>query len=286
MALRIIITVGLPASGKSTWAREVVQKDGTFVRVNKDDLRAMLHDGKWSAKREDQIIAMRDVMIKTAFQAKLNVIVDDTNLHPKHIQRITEIAKAHQAQVEIKRFDVDVDECVKRDAKRPNPVGEKVIRDMYKKFILGAPPSQETAGKRPAIIVDMDGTLAIIGDRSPYDDQFADRDSLNHGVAEIVQGYLKSDPYCVLIIMSGRDEGRSREVTEKWLADHGICPKVILMRPAGDTRKDSIIKKELFENFVRPFFYVRAVFDDRNQVVNMWRDELGLLTLQVANGDF
>jgi hypothetical protein len=58
------------------------------------------------------------------------------------------------------------------------------------------------------------------------------------------------------------------------------------MRGHRDQRKDSIIKRELFDGHVRGRFYVEAVIDDRNQVVDMWRRELGLTCLQVDYGDF
>lgn len=57
------------------------------------------------------------------------------------------------------------------------------------------------------------------------------------------------------------------------------------MRPAGDRRRDSIVKAELFDRHVRDQYRVLVVLDDRKQVVEMWRS-LGLTCLQVAEGDF
>jgi hypothetical protein len=57
------------------------------------------------------------------------------------------------------------------------------------------------------------------------------------------------------------------------------------MREAGDSRKDSIVKQELYEKHIEPSYDVFVVLDDRNQVVDMWRS-LGLVCLQVAPGDF
>lgn len=51
--LKIILCKGLPASGKSTWTRELIDKNPEkYKRINKDDLRAMLDNGKWSNKNE------------------------------------------------------------------------------------------------------------------------------------------------------------------------------------------------------------------------------------------
>lgn len=276
---------GLPGSGKSTWAIEQVHNDRSYIRVNKDDLRDMCHGGKWDPKREKQILLVRDAMVEAALRSGRNVIVDDTNLHPKHEQRLREIAELCKVDFEVKHFDVSVDDCIARDAKRAHPVGEQVIRDMWRSFIRVAPEPQQE-GLPPAIIVDIDGTLAIMGKRSPYDDHLADCDTLNTPVFDAMQAWLLVDDDRELIIMSGRDEGRSRDVTKEWLQRHHIFPDMLLMRPAGDVRKDAVVKRELFETHVKGKRYIHFVLDDRDQVVRMWRDELGLQCFQVAPGNF
>jgi hypothetical protein len=57
------------------------------------------------------------------------------------------------------------------------------------------------------------------------------------------------------------------------------------MRTEGDHRSDDIVKKEIYEKRIAPWYDVVAVFDDRDKVVKMWRD-LGLLCCQVYYGDF
>lgn len=117
-------------------------------------------------------------MITEALMSSKHVIVDDTNLNPFHLERFREIAKtlAHRnVQIEIKDFrDVPVEECITRDAKRAKPVGEKVIKEMAKKYIEHYKPEDEFIiiqdNKKPAmLIVDIDGTVACKSDRSPYD---------------------------------------------------------------------------------------------------------------------
>lgn len=70
-----------------------------------------------------------------------------------------------------------------------------------------------------------------------------------------------------------------------WLEANNIGYHELLMRNKDDNRKDSIIKKELFDKHIRGRYDVMFVLDDRNQVVEMWRS-LGLKCLQVENGDF
>jgi hypothetical protein len=57
------------------------------------------------------------------------------------------------------------------------------------------------------------------------------------------------------------------------------------MRDKGNNEKDSIVKRNMFEKYIRGKYFIEYVLDDRNQVVEMWRS-MGLTCLQVADGDF
>jgi len=106
MKNKVIILKGLPASGKSTWAKEFLDnnmfatKGSGWMRINKDDLRAMMHNSKWSKGNEKQILIIRDAAIRSALANGYNVIVDDTNFAPQHIETITKIAESFKAEVE------------------------------------------------------------------------------------------------------------------------------------------------------------------------------------------
>lgn len=138
--------------------------------------------------------------------------------------------------------------------------------------------------KREAIIVDLDGTLALRGDRDPYNYDEAMEDAVNDRLVDFLTDYLVESS-ADLLIVSGREE-KSRDVVEYWLWRHGL-PEYdgLYLRPTGDNRTDSEVKKEIYTTYIEPYYSVIAVFDDRNSVVKMWR-ELGLLCLQVADGDF
>lgn len=133
-----------------------------------------------------------------------------------------------------------------------------------------------------AIIVDIDGTLAHMGDRSPYDPTKYHEDTVHAVIADIVVVY-RSHGY-EIIVCSGRDDDYY-DTTAKWLTNNKIPFDVLLMREAGDKREDSIIKKELYLRFIKPKYDVHFVLDDRDRVVKMWREQ-GLKCLQVAEGDF
>ncbi|MFN5657022.1 MAG: AAA family ATPase, partial [Pseudanabaena sp.] len=55
--LTVYFTIGLPASGKSTWAKEKVNKSPNIIkRVNKDELRAMLDNSYFSKGNEKFVL--------------------------------------------------------------------------------------------------------------------------------------------------------------------------------------------------------------------------------------
>lgn len=283
MNKRIILTVGLPASGKSTWAKGQVEKfPALYKRVNKDDLRAMIDAGGWSKSREQFVLRVRNQIVREALTAGYSIIVDDTNFSPKHKETMETIAKEYPGTVvEVMQFDTPLLECLERDRKRPNPVGDKVILKMWTDFVRKEYP--RSAGLPEAIICDIDGTIAKMQGRSPYDETLVSTDQPVREVIEILQMY-KRGKIIEVIMMSGRHE-TCREDTEAWLKQCGVPYDKLYMRPAEDNQKDVIIKQTLFNNHVRGRYNVAFVLDDRDQVVNLWRD-LGLRCLQVDFGSF
>ncbi len=139
--------------------------------------------------------------------------------------------------------------------------------------------------KKRAIICDIDGTLALLQSRNPYDPTSGE-DILNDPIANILEVYDNQKAFDVsLILISGREE-RYREHTIRWLEKYGITNyKKLFLRKNGDRRKDFVIKKEIYNNFIKNRYDVLFVLEDRDQVVKMWRDE-GITCLQVAYGDF
>lgn len=280
---KIIICKGLPASGKSTWAKDFVSKNHDWKRINKDDLRAMIQDSTWTPKLEKQIINTRDTLIRMWLMDGFNVIVDDTNLNPIHEDGILKIANEFQAIVEIKRFDVDVEVAIERDLKREKSVGEKVIRDMFNKWIrTGVNLMLQDKSLPKAIIVDIDGTVAKMNGRGAFEWDKVGTDLPKQPIIDIVKKFADSHK---VIFASGRD-GICYNDTMKWINDNiDIASYELFMRPVGDMRKDCIVKEELFDKFIRDKYYIDFVLDDRQQVVDMWRG-LGLTCLQVDYGNF
>jgi len=96
---KILILRGLPASGKSTYARKLLAENpNAWKRLNKDELRAMLDDSAHTPANEQFVNRVRDMLLMEALRARKNVIIDDTNLTDKPIEQITQVAKKYTEQ--------------------------------------------------------------------------------------------------------------------------------------------------------------------------------------------
>jgi predicted kinase len=291
---KIILTRGLPASGKSTWAKEFVKNsNGKAKRVNKDDLREMIDSSVWSKTNEQMILDARDALVNVFLHGKAEtIIIDDTNFEQKHFDKMQEYADAYKkyadadVTVEYKDFlDVSLDVCIERDAARIKPVGEKVIKSMHQRYILPTIKEAPVANKKGnAIIVDLDGTYAHRCDRQWFDYSKVDQDDLDVTVDGIVRAYAKMG-YTILIVSGREGTEECRYKTLYWLEKHEIPFYELMMRKEGDFRRDSIVKEEIYNKYIKDKFDVEFVLDDRQAVVDKWR-ELGLKCLQVAPGNF
>jgi hypothetical protein len=139
-----------------------------------------------------------------------------------------------------------------------------------------------------AVLFDVDGTLALRDETDPNVRHFADwhrvgEDLPNQAVIELARLVAESGRY-KLIVMSGRDEV-CRWQTEMWLTAQGVAFDELHMRPRKDNRPDTVVKKELFEAYVAGRYQVAFVVDDREGVVQQWR-QMGLTCFQVAEGRF
>lgn len=150
---KIILCRGIQGSGKTTWAKQWVLEDPEHrVRFNNDDIRNML--GKyWVPSREKLVLGLKKQFIISSMMAGYDIVIDNMNLNPKEVDFYKTYVEIHNQAVEILRkenklnlqddfkyelefkdFFIPLQECIERDSKRPNPIGEEVIKKTYEKY--------------------------------------------------------------------------------------------------------------------------------------------------------
>lgn len=303
MERKVILCRGIQGSGKSTWAKAWVAEDPEHrIRINNDDLRNML-GVYWVPSREFLVTDIKKKSAQYAMYGNYDIVIDNMNLNPKEVKFWEDIVETHNNTIqnsdyydkyviEFKDFFIPLEECIRRDAMRPNPIGEKVIRETwrrYKHFIqttevekyvdnLVKPDSE----KPWCVVVDMDSTLCFNTTKRPWYGEGAAEgmidDVENYGVCETVWALAQDYP---IIIATGRDTSQE-EVTKKWLAEHRIEPTKFYFRKEGDYRKGVQVKREQIEDIMKDY-NILVVFEDCEPIVQMYRD-MGLTVLQPNKG--
>jgi predicted kinase len=310
---KVLILSGLSGSGKSTFARQFCTQNSNWLRVNRDDLRRSLLAVSlpdyytWPERERNRVETVVNELQKNTILESLRlgwyVVIDNTNLKLSYLNQFRKLLAGHFDEVEILYvlIDTPLDECIRRDRERPDSVGEAVIRKqagqlavLKKNFKF----QTENLTRNPAfqsvqdetlprcVLVDIDGTVADKGNRSPFDWHRVGEDTPKWPIINLVKA-MRASGYAI-VFFSGRD-AVCRPHTIAWLNTHFGWQESnyeLFMRPEKDNRKDSIVKHELFERHILGRYYVEFVVDDRQQVVDMWRRTLGITCVQVDYGDF
>ena len=299
--LKVILCCGIIASGKSTWAREEVKRNTNTVRINRDDIRSMMHNYVWSPENEKDVIAVRDFIIRQSLKNGKDIIIDDCHINRRTFDDICKIANAANVpcMVTEKPFYIELDEAIARNAKREGfaCVPEDAIRKMWKasggtqhkhyiprsKIINKTyiEPIIQDSSKPKIAVFDNDGTISIVGNRSPYDASNCDLVDLpNLHVIECMELYYNAG--YKIIFVSGREE-KDREPTERFYKNYFPNIKYeLFMRATGDKRKDVIVKEEIFNLYIKDRYCISAWFDDRLQVCE-WIYNSGIPLFRVGD---
>lgn len=288
---KMIITIGIPASGKSTWAKEFAKEQDELWYISERDeirkefsLHGDLNNYKFSRQKENEITTIQRGDILSYKELDGNVIVADTNLNPKTRAELYSYGVSIGFDVSYKVFDTPLEECIKRNQKRHHTVPESVLIRMQKQLLayLKKPTEKFEKDLPSCIIVDVDGTLANhTGKRGPFDWNKVMLDTPIETNIRLIQKWAnmyKGD----IIVFTGRDEC-CLEDTKSWLKAYGVPYHYIFIRPEGSTEKDFKIKYEMYCNHIYGKYNVDFVMDDRKQVTDMWKS-IGLHVLDVGNG--
>lgn len=291
----LLILRGIPCSGKSTYAKELVKNGkGLWKRINRDDLRSMI-DNKWTPEKEKFITSARDALIYEAIAEGFNVVCDDTNLVDEVVEHLIIIGKDaadNKLNIEIKWFPISTDAAIEMDARRENSVGKDVILRMAEKYKkAGGPPACEAEeksiyypkkGLERCIISDLDGTLAKMVSRGPHEQWKCNEDEANESVLNVLYNYDRHN--YTIILFSGRFE-QYRPQTIEFLDRYNVPYESLHMRKDDDYRRDAVVKKEMFFEHIDGKYTVEFVMEDRDQCIELWRS-LGLSCFQVNWGNF
>lgn len=275
---------GLPASGKSTKANEIIAGGGEFYRVNRDLIRKMLHNDIFTHQREKITIDMQTLMVAALLGDGKNVIVDDTNLGEKHETIWRGVAEAYQAKFQIIDMmeDLTVAECVRRNEFRDPGVPHGVIENMALQYRYNS--------FTKIVVCDIDGTVADLTHRLQYAKgdtkdwkKFFSLLSEDTALMDVYNSarLLAEENDAALVFVSARPEDYRRE-TVQWLRDNGMNFDYLVMRRKGDKRQDTDVKSDIYNRYLKQYSIVR-VFDDRPSVIRMWQ-ELGLEVEDVGEG--
>lgn len=310
--LKVTLTIGLPGSGKTTWAKEQEEHQEQCIRINNDDIRELLFPKEhvWNPKDEKAVKARRQELVSIGLKQGYNIILDNTYLNPKTLASTKEWIRQQfpTVVIEEKDFrDVPVHVCIDRDMARAKrgerSVGAAVILKMAREAGL-----EDLKVENPwdpnlptCIISDLDGTLALFGNRrNPYDASKCDIiDEVNKPIQDIIQTYwnLASSPSLKLIaeprvskvfFFSGRTDlwvdATKRFLANKARFDVDIQNQFfkLVMRQEGDRRPDEIVKREMYDANIAGQYNVHTVFDDRLKVIKMWKN-LGLPVMNVGD---
>lgn len=283
--MKAVVTVGVSASGKSTYAAELVKQG--YTEINRDWIRFNIvcpgaNWSNWKWKREKEVSRIHGQMIMEAWERSENIVVSDTNLatgrRESLVQHLTDLGY----EVEIKVMECQLETAWKRDNLRANGVGENVIYGqnlsfldfMNRKVYVPNPELPDT------IIVDVDGTIAQMHDRGAFEWKKVGQDLPRWFIIQMVVNYHRQG-YNVVIVSGRSDE--CRQETLDWLHLYDVPFSELHMRKAGDYRKDNAVKEEILWTNIADRFNVVACIDDRPQMIRLWHELKIPNVIAVAN---
>lgn len=272
--MRAILTVGISASGKTSWATELVRQG--WRDINRDWIRFnMVKPGtnwsnyKFNNTNEKEVTRLQGLMITESWAAGDNIIISDTNLNAGTRTALIKQLQDLGYEVELKSFPITRELAVKRDNLRANGVGQEVIYRQWQKWNdytgrLTYTPDTELPS---AIIVDVDGTIAIMDGRGPFEWHRVGEDLPRWLIIDMVINYHRQG--YKIIIVSGRSDECKAETLE-WLSFHMIPFDELHMRKEGDFRRDSAIKEEILWTHLAHKYNIVAAIDDRPMMIRTW----------------
>lgn len=293
---KIFILRGLPASGKSTLARKIVDANPTHTaRFNWDDIRNMMGP-YWIPERENTkvLYALRDAFINNMMSNQWDIVIDNMNLNPKELEHYNKIVSEYnnnhtdKYEIEVTTLFTPVEECVRRDALRSNPIGESVIRSIWQKYrnFLCTEENKEIVSKlKPAtdlpkaVIFDVDNTLCFNTSGRPYygtaQGLLDDVPNINAIIAAQVyhSGGIK-----VLLVTGREGTDEIKEATQKWMENNQVPIDEYYFRPVNNRESGDKIKAQIISGISNKYNVI-GIYEDSSKIVKSLR-EMGYTVFQ------
>lgn len=286
----VLILAGVSGSGKSTFAVQWCEENPPALRINKDSIRQSIlphslrnywrtTDKSYIRRVESLVESLQTQQIQAALSRDWNIVIDNTHTKLSCINQLLRTLQAYPVRVRFKLIDTPVEECVVRDSRREASVGEAVIRQQatnlaqtrkmfdFQQVFTFLPQNsakglcQQAETLPPCVLVDIDGTVAEMNSRFPFDWEKVQTDQPKMPIIRLVKA-LKAASYGI-IFFSGRD-AVCRNQTLSWLCEHFSWQPTdfeLFMRPHKDCRKDSVVKKEMFDQYIRGKYFVDFVIE-------------------------
>lgn len=277
---------GIPGSGKTTRARELVKSSGQKGRINRDDLRAMLFNSVWSGKREAIVVDCEKAIAEVLLRHKNSIVVDNTHLLPKHRDAWSAFAKEHDIQFETERINESLEECIRRDSLRAKPVGQAIIN----RFALQGGLIEW--GDKQLVLVDIDGTLSLCQKRLHHLQSgkknwrgFFDDIPNDEPIDFVIRWVRELAKDFTICLVSGRPDTHQTQTID-WLRKYNVPFDFIFMRSGTDGRPDTDIKQDILNYLPKSLIFL--ALDDRPCVINqVWRKNgVRVIPVQGACEDF
>jgi len=281
--LQVWVLVGVSAIHKQAFAKNILNSEDNWMFVDREHFRYMnFADEKMGVRKENLITEMILSSISGLLVKRSNVVTDIASFKKDHYEELVRRFN-HLATITFDIIDAEDFIPKKKDINDLNALKENFDFSFRPQLIEEQKVLEQNSLLPKAIICDLDGTLSFLNGRSSFDASKSDEDILNIPVANVLKNYTTLG-YKILLV-TGRYE-RYRRPTLKFLEKHGIHYDALWMRANNDFRKDAVVKTELFVSEIQSNYFVEFVLDDRNQVVDMWRKDIGLPCFQVNYGDF
>lgn len=300
---KIIITIGISGSGKSTYAKKLAFENPNYRIVNRDKIRELLFgyteaDIHYYYKRldlrdrENEVTKYENTLIKEILADNKIPIVDATHLEKKYVTRFHQF----NCELEIVWLDCELDVAIERVSKRDRTVEPEIIKKQFIKYVKlksefevnpsifhnFAEPIINDFEKPNCVVFDIDGTLSHFNGRMPYEWHKVDTDLPDEHILGLVRN-LKAQNVPIFIC-SGRSS-KCYLITKQWLEHYLYFDDfTLLMRDEKDNRPDYLVKHELWKKICETH-YIDYMVDDREQVVNYART-LGFKVLQCEYRNF